>query len=67
MSDTASKIVRAAANPNGLPALRVPSLKPLKISDMTIKQGAESPVNIKITFKDADVDGFDTTNFQNIS
>lgn len=67
MSNTATKIVRAAANSNGLPALRIPSLNPLKIQDMTIKQGADSPVNIVVTFKDADLLGLETISFRNIS
>lgn len=47
----------------GFPGLNLPSLDPLHIEKIRIKQGAESPVNIELIFKDSDLFGFKDVEF----
>lgn len=42
----------------GLPALGLPSIEPLKVEKLTIEQGGNSPITIKLYFKNLEYSGF---------
>lgn len=46
--------------------LGLPSIDPLLISSMTIKQGADRPVNIELKFKNADFIGLRDIEFKSM-
>lgn len=66
MANTAGAIIQAAFTPNGLPSLGIPSLNPLRINKIAIKQNPESPVNIEIVMKNVDLTGINTLKFSKI-
>lgn len=66
LKNAAETIVRLATSPEGIPAIGIPSLSPLKINDLSLRQGADSPVNIEIIFKDAALNGFEDNMFTKI-
>lgn len=48
---------------NGHTGLNLIKVDPLHISDITLKQGSESPVNIELNFKETDLVGLHAHNF----
>ncbi len=44
-------------HPNGHPGLSIPPLEPLHINSIDIIQGADSPINIDLHFKNLDLNG----------
>lgn len=50
----------------GDPRINLVSIDPLHISKMTLKQGASSPVNIELNFKEVDLIGLSNHVFESI-
>lgn len=50
----------------GHPGLNLIKIDPLHISEITLKQGSESPVNIELNFKEIDLVGLGAHDFYSI-
>lgn len=55
MPDAITKII--SEHPNGHQGLSIPPLEPLHINTIDIIQGADSPINIDLHFKNLDLNG----------
>lgn len=51
----------------GHAGLNLIKVDPLHISEITLKQGSESPVNIELNFKETDLVGLAAHDFYNIT
>lgn len=52
-----TEVIQKVANNKGYPGLNLPSIDPLRINEINIDQGTESPVNIKLHFENIDLIG----------
>lgn len=50
-------MIQKIARNKGYPGLNLPSIDPLRINEINIDQGTESPVNIKLHFQNIDLIG----------
>lgn len=55
LPEVITKII--SEHPNGHPGLSIPPLEPLRINSIDIIQGADSPINIDLHFKNLDLNG----------
>lgn len=63
MKSTATAIIQAGLAPNGIPSIGMPSLNPLRINEISVKQDPDSPVNVEIIMKNVDLTGFENSKF----
>lgn len=56
-----TQLLKNAAN--GIPAINLAPLEPLRVETLAIEQGGASPVNIKLYFKNLAYNGFSTAKF----